>query len=115
MASPAPLSLKNFSTAAKASVDKALQAHAASFPKPDYRLGFIPPWWLGIIIDNPVDTVSVAEAQALAADIHSNLGSNVPTAAGATVTPGCVCWPGHIICGFIQPPDLRSGGTVLAD
>jgi hypothetical protein len=108
MASPVSISLKSFSATAKTSVTKALHAHATAFPKPDYRIGFIPPWWLGIILDNPADKVTLADAQALATEIHSNLGG---AATSLTVVskgqPGIVCWPGHIICGFILPPDER--------
>jgi hypothetical protein len=106
MASPVSISLKNFSATAKTSVTKALETHKASFPNPNYRIGFIPPWWLGIILDNPADKVTLADAQALATQIHSNL-TGPSLVAVPKGEPGIVCWPGHIICGFILPPDER--------
>ena len=109
MASPVSISVKSFSATAKASVTKALAARQAAFPKPNYRIGFAPPWWLGIIIDNPLDKVTLADAQGLATDIHNGVSpavaSVVSTAGGE---PGCVFGGGHIVCGFILPPDLRS-------
>lgn len=109
MASPVSISLKNFSATAKTSVDKALEKHAAVFPKPNYRIGFVPPWWLGIVIYNPVASVTVAQAQALATDVHSGVAG--PARELIVVPPGepgVECWPGHIICGFILPPDERA-------
>jgi hypothetical protein len=109
MASPASLSLKNFSATAKTSVAKALEAHTAAFPKPNYTIGFIPPWWLGIIIINPDEKVTLADAQKLAADVQSGIGRATPTLTAATAgTPSVVYGGGHIICGFIRPPDLMS-------
>jgi hypothetical protein len=108
MASPVSISVKSFSATAKASVTKALAARQAAFPKPNYRIGFAPPWWLGIIIDNPLDKVTLADAQGLATDIHTGVGPSVESVVTATGEPGCVFGGGHIICGFILPPDVRS-------
>lgn len=109
MASPVSISVKSFSATAKASVAKALQARQGAFPKPNYRIGFAPPWWLGIIIDNPVENVTLADAQGLATDIHKGVGSAVEDLIRNTGgEPGCVIGGGHIICGFILPPDIRS-------
>jgi hypothetical protein len=109
MAEPVSLSLKNFSGAAKASVDKALAAHVKAFPRPNYTIGFIPPWWLGIILINAEQQVSVAEAQALATDIQRGMSGPAAELHGAsTATPGCVCVGGHIICGFIRDPAVAS-------
>jgi hypothetical protein len=108
MAGPVSLSLKNFSATAKTSVAKALDAHAAVFPKPNYTVGFIPPLWLGIIIINPDEKVTLADAQKLAADIQGGIGRATPTLTAAAATPSVVYGGGHIICGFIRPPDLMS-------
>ncbi len=115
MANPVSISLKNFSATAKTSVAKALKAHEAVFPQPNYRIGFIPPWWLGIILDNPGPKATLADAQKLATDIHGGLGDAAPTLTTPTGEPGVVCWPGHIICGFILPPDLRAGGPMMQE
>jgi hypothetical protein len=109
MAGPVSLSLKDFSATAKASVTKALEAHATAFPKPDYRIGFIPPWWLGIIIINPTEKVTVADATLLAADIQRGVGGASAELRGAAAgAPSVLCGGGHIICGFIRPPDLSA-------
>jgi hypothetical protein len=105
MADPVSISLKNFSATAKASVTKALAAHHTAFAKPDYRFGFVPPWWLGIIIYNPSQSVTVAQAQALATDIHSGVSGAARKLVVNPGEPGVECGPGHIICGFILPPD----------
>ena len=109
MASPVSISVKSFSATAKASVTKALAARQAAFPKPNYRIGFAPPWWLGIIIINPDEKVTLAAAQQLATDIQSGIGRATPTlTAGVAGAPSVVYGGGHIICGFIRPPDLMS-------
>jgi hypothetical protein len=108
MATPVSISLKSFSATAKASVAKALQAREAAFPKPNFRIGFAPPWWLGIVIDNPVEKVTLADAQGLATDIHNGVSPAVRSLVSTIGEPGCVFGGGHIICGFIMPPDLRS-------
>jgi hypothetical protein len=109
MASPKSISVKSFSATAKTSVAKALAARQGAFPKPNYRIGFAPPWWLGIIIDNPLDKVTLGDAQGLATDIHTGVGPAVEDLVSTTGgEPGCVFGGGHIICGFILPPELRS-------
>ena len=84
-----------------------LAAHHTAFAKPDYRFGFVPPWWLGIIIYNPAESVTVAQAQALATDIHGGVSSAAHKLVANPGEPGVECGPGHIICGFILPPDER--------
>jgi hypothetical protein len=105
MAGPVSLSLKDFSGAAKASVDKALAAHASVFPRPNYTIGFIPPWWLGIILIDAAEKATVAQATALATDIQRGISGPAAELHGVSkATPGCVCVGGHIICGFIRDP-----------
>ena len=47
MAKPVSISVKQISAAAKGSVAKALERRSAVLPKPNYRIGFIPPYWGG--------------------------------------------------------------------
>jgi hypothetical protein len=102
MAGPKSISIKQLAATAKRSVESALPAHQAAFPKPNYVLGFVPPWWIGIVIRNPVETATLGAAQKFATDIHRGVSGSVP-GAGA---PGVLYGPGHIICGFIAPPDV---------
>jgi hypothetical protein len=106
MAKPVAISAKSISAAAKTSVAKAIVRHKAAFPKPDYRLGFIPPyWWCGFIIDHPEGPFTLADAQRLAADTHSGIAAEIPSVKGAI--PGAIFGGGHIICGFLPPPDIN--------
>jgi hypothetical protein len=105
MAKPVSISAKNISAAAKGSVAKALERHKAVLPKPDYRLGFIPPyWWCGFIVENAEGSLSFAAAQTLSADVHSGIADEVPAVKGAV--PGAIFAGGHIICGFLPPPEI---------
>lgn len=101
MADPVSISIKDLSAKAKGSVAKALETHHQAFPRPNYTFGFVPPWWIGIIIRNPLENLTVADARKLATDIHKGVGSSVPALRGSS--PGAVVGPGHIICGFIAP------------
>ena len=106
MAKPVSISAKSISAAAKTSVTKAIGRHKAAFPQPDYRLGFIPPyWWCGFIVENADGKLAVGEAQTLAADVHSGIAAEVPSVKGAI--PGAILGGGHIICGFLPPPDIN--------
>jgi hypothetical protein len=101
MADPVSISIRDLSTKAKGSVAKALETHQKTFPKPNYIFGFVPPWWIGIIIRNPLENVTLADARKLATDIHKGVGSSLPALRGSS--PGAVIGPGHITCGFIAP------------
>jgi hypothetical protein len=103
MAGPVAISIKDLSAKAKSSVAKALETHQRAFPKPNYIIGFAPPWWIGIILRNPIDTVSVGDARKLAADIHTGVGDAVSTLRGTS--PSVVVGPGHITIGFIAPAE----------
>ena len=105
MASPASLSVKDISAAAKSSVDKAIVKHKAAFPTPNYTIGYVPPyWWLGIVLENADNKVTLAQAQALATDVHSGLTSSVAAARGADA--GIIFVGGHIICGYYPEPPI---------
>ena len=103
MADPKSISIKDLSTKAKDSVDKAFKAQTALRP-PTYVFGFIPPWWIGIVFNKPVETATVDDAEKLATNIHGSVVSSAPDLRGTS--PGCVVGSGHIICGFILPPDV---------
>jgi hypothetical protein len=105
MAKPVSISAKNISAAAKASVSRALDKHKAVFPKPDYRLGFIPPyWWVGFILENAEGNLTFADAQKLSTDVHSGIAESVASVRGGI--PGAIFGGGHIICGFMPPPEI---------
>jgi hypothetical protein len=104
MAGPVRISVKDLSAKAKSSVSKALDTHVKAFPRPNYIFGFVPPWWIGIVLNNPIETLTVADANKLAADIHGGVGPAVAALKGTR--PGVMVGPGHIICGFIAPPEI---------
>ena len=107
MARPVSISVKQISAAAKGSVSKALEQHKAAFPSPDYRVGFIPPYyWFGFVVYNPlVEKLSVSEAQALATSVHGGIADSMSAVKGGV--PGVIWGGGHIICGFLPPPDIN--------
>jgi hypothetical protein len=106
MAKPVSISAKDISAAAKTSVAKAIGRHKAAFPKPDYRFGFIPPyWWVGFILENAEGTLTFADAQTLATDVHSGIADSVSSVRGGT--PGAIFSGGHIICGFLPPREIN--------
>ena len=104
MAKPVSISVKQISAAAKGSVAGALKRHTAIVPKPDYRIGFIPPWWwCGVIID-PQQPVELAQAGAFANEVHTEIAKSVPAIGGGI--PGVISSGGHIICGFLPGPEI---------
>lgn len=107
MAKPVSLSVKQISAAAKDSVSKALQDHKAAFPNPDFRVGFIPPHcWFGFVVYNPlVDKLNAGDAQKLATDVHGSIAGSMSAVRGGI--PGVILGGGHIICGFLPPPDVN--------
>ena len=106
MAKPVSISAKDISAAAKSTVSTAIKRHAAAFPKPDYRLGFIPPyWWVGFIVESAEGTLTFADAQKLATDVHSGIADSVASVRGGI--PGVIFGGGHIICGFLPPPEIN--------
>jgi hypothetical protein len=106
MAKPVSLSVKQISAAAKASVARALEQHKAAFPNPDFRVGFIPPHcWFGFVVYNPlVDKLSLGDAQKLATDVHGGISASMSAVKGGI--PGVISGGGHIICGFMPPPEV---------
>ncbi len=104
MAGPASISVKQLTTAAKASVDKALKQHQA-FAAPGRIIGFVPPyWWLGIVIRNPDSKLTLAEAQELASEVQSGVGSSIAQVRNAPA--GIIFVGGHVTVGFAPPPDV---------
>ena len=105
MAKPVSISAKHISAAAKATVSKALDRRKAAFPTPDYRLGFIPPyWWVGVVVENAEATLTLADAQTLSTEVHSGIADQVASVRGGI--PGTIFGGGHIICGFLPPPEI---------
>jgi hypothetical protein len=107
MAKPVSISVKQISAAAKGSVAKALERRSTVLPKPNYRIGFIPPyWWLGVIIDpqGPVE-LSLAKGEELAKEVHGGIADAVSAVRGGI--PGVISSGGHIICGFLPPPEVE--------
>jgi prepilin-type processing-associated H-X9-DG protein len=101
MASPASLSARQISQKAKSSVEKALQAHSASFPKPNYTIGFAPPWIIGIVIRNPDGKVTLADAQKLATEVQGGVAGALAMRGGKS---NVLYGDGHLTLGF-EPPD----------
>lgn len=105
MADPVSISVKQLTAAAKTSAESALKRHAATFAKPDYILGFVPPhWWLGIVIRNPDNKLTLADAQKLATDVQSGVANSITSLHG--VTGGIIFVGGHVTVGFAPPPDV---------
>ena len=108
MAEPVSLSVGKISEAAKASVERALAQHTASFPKiPPYRLGYFPPrWWFGFVIYNQnIDKVTFGDMQKLAATVHSDIAGKVPGVKGGK--PGASFGDGYLTIGFAPPIDVN--------
>jgi hypothetical protein len=105
MAGPVSIPLEQLTAAAKSSVANALKRHEATFAKPDYVIGFVPPyWWLGIVIRNPDNKVTLADAQALATDVQSGVADSVKTLSAPA--GGIIFVGGHVTIGFAPPPDV---------
>ena len=107
MAKPVSISVKEISAAARGTVAKALDQHKAAFPKPDYRLGYIPPyWWFGIVIYNPLnDNLTLGNAQKLATDVHSGIAASVSSARDGK--PGVIFGDGNLTIGFAPPIEIN--------
>jgi prepilin-type processing-associated H-X9-DG protein len=101
MAGPASISVRQISEKAKSSVEKALQAHSASFAKPNYTIGFVPPWIIGIVIRNPEGKVTLADAQKLATEVQGGVAGALAIRGGKT---NVLFGDGHLTIGF-APPD----------
>lgn len=105
MAGPVSIPVEQLTAAAKSSAANALKAHQATFAKPDCVIGFVPPyWWLGIVIRNPDNKVTLADAQALATDVQSGVARSVTSLSGAA--GGIIFVGGHVTVGFAPPPDV---------
>ncbi len=105
MADPAAISIKQVSTAARASLARVLEQHEAAFPKPDHILGFVPPyWWLGIVIRNPDNKLTLTAVQQVATDVQSGVASSVATMRSGTA--GIIFVGGHVTIGFALQPDV---------
>lgn len=100
MAGPASISVRQISEKAKSSVEKALHAHSATFPKPTYILGFRPPWIIGIIIRNPPEKVTLADAQKLATEVQGGVAGALGMRGGKT---NVLFDDGHLTIGFAPP------------
>jgi hypothetical protein len=103
MADPVSISIKHISATAKSSVAKALEQHRAAFPGPHYIFGFVPPWWLGIVIRNPEGKITFADAQKLATDLQHSVAATSPALRGGK--PGVVFGDGNLTIGF-APPEI---------
>jgi prepilin-type processing-associated H-X9-DG protein len=101
MASPASISVTQISQKAKASVEKALQAHSTTFPKPNYVFGFLPPRTIGIIIRNPDGKVALGAAHETAAALQGGVAGALGMRGGSA---NVLFGDGHLTLGF-EPPD----------
>jgi hypothetical protein len=106
MADPRSISPKDITAVAKSTVAKVLERHQGNFPKPNYRFGFFPPWWIGIVLTNPnLGKVNLAEAGKLAADLGQGVGSAVSALKGGG-KPGVLLGDGHLTIGYAPPIDF---------
>lgn len=105
MAGPQSISFRQISAAAKSSATKALEQNKLKLPHP-YVVGFLPPWWwCGIIWRNPIDQVTLGEAERLAADVHKGIAASVPGAKGGK--PGVLAAGGFTTIGFAPPIEIN--------
>jgi hypothetical protein len=107
MAKPVSISVKEISAAAKGTVAKALEQHKAAFPKPDYRLGFVPPhWWVGFVIyDTHNGELTLGNAEKLATDVHRGIAASVSSVKGGK--PGVMLGDGNLTIGFVPPIEIN--------
>jgi hypothetical protein len=98
------ISARQITAAAKASAQKALEAHIAKPPK--FDIGFCPPpwWWIGIIIKPPGD-LSLADADKMSVSLHRSIAAAVPAVKGGT--PGTVLMDGNLTIGFVAPKEIN--------
>ncbi len=107
MAKPVSISAREISAAAKGSVAKVLENHKPAFPMNDVRIGYFPPHWiLGFILDSKqLEKSTLEDAQALANNVHRGIAGSVASVAAGK--PALILGGGHIICGFLPPPDIN--------
>src|ERR1700710_933136 len=107
MSRPVSLSIGEISKAARASVEKALSAHKASFPTiPEHRMGYFPRChWVGFVISNgKKDHLTLGEAQKLATEVHGGIAGSVSGTKGGK--PGFVVGDGNLTIGFAPPIEV---------
>jgi hypothetical protein len=98
------ISARQITAAAKASAQKALEAHIAKPPK--FDIGFCPPpwWWIGIII-RPPDDLKFADAEKMSVSLHRSIAAEVPAVKGGK--PGAVLLDGNLTIGFVAPKEIN--------
>jgi hypothetical protein len=100
---PMSISVSELSEKAKDAVAKALEAHTDIFSrKPEhYRIGFVPQWWIGVVIESPeMERTPLVEVQRLAVEMHMRILGAIPDAAAGG--PGFAWHHGNLIMGFIR-------------
>jgi hypothetical protein len=108
MSKPVAISVGEISKAARASVEKALAGHKATFPTvPGHRIGFVPPyWWYGFVIyDAQIDKLGLAEAQKLATEVQLGIAGSVASVKGGR--PGVILGDGNLTIGFAPPTEIN--------
>jgi hypothetical protein len=104
---PQSISVRQVSAAAQASVAKVIKDSNLKLPKPPYIIGFIPPWWCGIIWRDPiVDQLTLGTARKVATDVHRGIAAEVPAAKAGT--PGVFIHDGLTTVGFLPPIDINA-------
>src|SRR2546430_1559398 len=102
------ISVGEITKTAKATVEKALAGHKASFPvNPTHRIGFIPPyWWYGFVIyDANLDKLGLGDAQKLATEVHHGIASSFASVKGGK--PGVILGDGNLTIGFAPPVEIN--------
>ena len=106
MAEPKSLSAKEITAAARGTVDRVLEQHGKILPRPPYILGFLPPpRWIGIILRDPPDTLTLGQAEKIATDLTRSIAEKVPAVKAGK--PGVVVQGGHTTIGFVPPLDIE--------
>ena len=103
MGDPVSISIKQISPIAKRSAAGALAKHKAAFPAPIHTIGFVPPYWFGLIIHNPPHHVVFADANNIAIEVQNGIVDSIPSLRGGKA--GVILGDGNLTIGF-APPEL---------
>lgn len=110
LAPPISISIRDVSAAAEKSVAKLkLSDRYRPFnpARPNYRIGFVRPWWwIGVVIVPPeMDEIALSEAHGLAAEVHAGISEMVQSV--STGKPGVVLGDGFLTIGFAPPNEIH--------
>src|SRR3954452_9260480 len=110
MDKPVSISVGAISKAAKATVERVLADHKATFPKiPDHRIGFFPPhYWFGFIMKATPETEKAAMSELMSVAVQIKRFTADQAGAGiAAGRPGVMLNDGLLTIGFAPPIDVN--------